>query len=157
MEVIFLDIDGVLNINSPSYHTSYFFPDGTIKYIEEHLTQRLNYLIKTTGASVVISSSWRGDMDDLKSQMEKAGFLYWKDVIGKTPRLKYRGDEIRDYLNNHEIEKYVVLEDEILDVCGERCQTIPEEYVVEVDSKNGLSHYDIEKAKTILYKETYEN
>lgn len=156
MQVIFLDVDGVLNIHSQSYYSLSLRADGSSLWMERHLVHRLNYLIKTTGADVVISSSWRGDMEDLKAQLEKEEFKYWDKVIGATGyKDKYRGDQIQSYLNNHpEITRFVVLEDEPEDVCGAKCSTIAEENVVFVDMENGLSHKDILKAKHILQKET---
>ncbi len=150
--VIFLDCDGVLNINSPSYTTSYFRPDGTINYFDDHLVQRLNWLIERSGADIVISSSWRLDMDDLQTQMEKNGFKHWDKVVGKTPYTNgHRGDEIQAWLNEHpEVKCYVVLEDEPQDVCGEKCSTIHKLDVIEVNSQVGLTHNDVDLAYTKL-------
>lgn len=44
----------------------------------------------------------------------------------------------------------VVFEDKIYDVCGEKCSIIPREFVVEIDSTEGLSHKNIEMAINIL-------
>lgn len=152
MNVIFLDVDGVLNILSPSYNTTYYRPDGSVKWMDDHLVQRLNYLIKKTSAKVVISSSWRGDMEDLKEQLIKNGFIHWDQVIGATSyNHRWRGDQIQEYLDsNPSIKNFVVLEDEIEDVCGEKCSAISREKVVEVDMKNGLSDQDITLAQNIL-------
>ena len=154
MQIIFLDVDGVLNIMSPSYNTAAYRPDGSVVWMDVHLIQRLNYLIEKTGAEVVISSSWRLDMKDLKLQLEANSFKHWDKVQGETPYFGFRGDEIQRYLDEHpEIDGYVVLEDEPTDVCGDMCSTIPEEFVVSVDMKNGLTDQDITKAKDILYKQ----
>jgi len=53
MKVIFLDVDGVLNIMGGSYRT-FMKPYG--HHIEYHLVQRLNYIIEKTGAKIVVSS-----------------------------------------------------------------------------------------------------
>ena len=152
MQVIFLDVDGVLNIMSPSYNTAYYRPDGSVRWMDDHLVQRFNYLVKKTGAEIVISSSWRLDMKDLEKQLKKNGFEHWDKVQGETPYFGDRGDEIQKYLDEHpEVDGYVVLEDEIADVCGDKCNTIDATFVVEVDLKNGLSHQDVEKAQNILY------
>jgi len=146
--VIFLDCDGVINIVSPSYNTSYYRPDGTVNYFDDHLIQRLNWLIERSGADIVISSSWRLDMDDLKVQMEKNGFKYWNKVVGKTPYTNgHRGDEIQTWLDKHpEVKCFVVLEDEIDDVCGEKCSTIDKLNVIEVNMQTGLTHADVDLA-----------
>ena len=159
MRIIFLDCDGVINILSPSYNTAYYRPDGSVVWFESSLIQRLNWLIEKTDANVVISSSWRLDMADLKVQMEVNGFKYWDKVVGETPYFGFRGDEIQEWLDNYQdldpIETYVVLEDEIADVCGDKCMTISEEFVVEVDMKNGLTHQDVLKAKDILNRKEF--
>ena len=158
MRVVFLDCDGVINIMSPSYNTAYYRPDGSVVWFDAHLVLRLNWLIEKTDAHIVVSSSWRLDMADLKVQMEANGFKYWDRVIGETPYFGYRGDEIQEWLDKTEVEveSYVVLEDEIQDVCGEKCMTISEEFVVEVDMRNGLSHQDVIKAKDILNKKEFD-
>lgn len=153
MKVIFLDVDGVLNIMSPSYNTTAYAPDGSVKWMDNHLVQRLDYLIKRTGAKVVISSSWRLDMEDLQLQLEKNGFKSWSEVIGETPYFgsARRGDEIQRYLDEHpDIDCFAVLEDEIDDVCGEKCNTIHKLNVVEVDMRNGLSHQNVDSVYHIL-------
>ncbi len=155
MSLLIIDCDGIINILSESYNTCMIQPDGNTIWFESHLIKRLDWLIDQTKSEVVISSSWRLDMEDLKIQMEKNGFKNWDKVIGCTPYtkdLRYRGDEIQAWLDeNNYTGKYVVLEDEIIDVCGDYCDTIPREFVVEVDMKTGLQHQDLEKAKRILY------
>ena len=152
MNVIFLDVDGVLNIISKSYTTSYYRPDGSVRWMDDHLIQRFNHLVKRTGAKIVISSSWRHDMEDLRIQLEHCGFEYWDEVIGSTPyNDDHRGVQIQDYLDaNPEIKCYVVLEDEPQDVCGQKCSLIPKMNVVQVDTRNGLTHQDVDLAYHIL-------
>jgi len=130
-------------------------PDKEVKWMEFHLIQRLHYLLEKTGAEIVISSSWRSDMEDLELQLKKNGFKYWDRVQGRTGFAnKHRGQQILDYLgDNKEITGYVILEDEPEDICGEKCNVIDEAFVVQVDMQVGLSHTDVIKAKDILYKQ----
>ena len=154
MSVIFLDVDGVINIMSPSYNTTTIQPDGKTIWVESHLIKRLDWLIDQTSSDVVISSSWRLDMDDLSKLMKKSGFKNQNKVIGYTPYrkdIRYRGDEIQAWIDeNNYRENYVVLEDEIDDVNGEKCTTIPKENIIEVDPKIGLTHQNVQEAKNIL-------
>ena len=156
MSIIFADMDGVINILSPSYNTCMIQPDGNTIWFEHHLIKRLDWLIDQTLSEVVISSSWRLDMEDLEKLMKQYGFRNWDKVIGSTPYrngIRWRGDEIQTWLDENNYKgKYVVLEDEVIDVCGDYCDTIPREFVVEVDMKTGLTHADVEKAKGILYE-----
>ena len=149
MKVIFLDVDGVLNIMSNSYRT-FMKPYG--QHIEPHLVQRLNYLMEVTDARVVVSSSWRLHMDDLEGQMVTQGFKYWDRVIGKTRYGQgYRGEQIRDWISDNDYDgKYVVLEDEPSDVCGNKCRAINAMYVVHVDMNEGLTQNDVDRAIGIL-------
>jgi hypothetical protein len=153
VKIIFLDVDGVLNIYSKSYITYAYKKDKSVEYVEPFLLKRLEWILKETSAKIVISSSWRLTMDDLQNVFEAAGFEMWDEVIGRTSisKFRYRGEEIMDWLDHHkDVEKYVVLEDEIDDVCGEKCNNIPKENVVEVDMRNGLTHQDVQNTIEIL-------
>lgn len=124
MKVIFLDLDGVLNIMSVN--------SGTDEYGEIFQTdfvQNLSNIIERTGAKIVLSSSWR--MTGLKKVQDM-----WKDrnlpgeVIDVTPVLNInfqykclvrgemkfhdeigRGDEIAVWLDDKDVESYVIIDD----------------------------------------------
>jgi len=148
-KLIFLDVDGVLNIMSNSYRT-FMKPYG--QHIEPHLVQRLNYLIEKTDSDIVVSSSWRVHMDDLETQMVEQGFKHWHRVIGATNyNGQYRGQQIADWIEFNEYKGvYCVLEDEPSDICGNKCRAIGARYVVHVDMAEGLSENDVSRAIGIL-------
>ena len=149
-KIIFLDVDGVLNIFSPSYRSSDSKHYG-LDAIEPHLVRRLEWLLEQTPNSfVVVSSSW--GLSSLFETLHKRNFKYHNKIIARTPRNKYhlRGEQINQWLMENEWGSYVVFEDEISDVCGEKCSIIPREFVVEIDSTEGLSHKNIERAINIL-------
>lgn len=167
MKVIFLDIDGVLNMYGSSSRT-FMKPYG--QHIEPHLVQRLNYIVEQTKCKIVISSSWRSDMEDLEKQLKEQGFKYWTEVVGKTckptekePNMPYprtnenylynhRGEQINKWLKDTSfaIKNYVVIDDEIYDICGEKCDVVPMSLVVQTDGKEGMLHKDaIEIAKRL--------
>jgi hypothetical protein len=153
MKVIFLDVDGVLNIISDSYKTTAQKDEnGHFIHLEKHLLKRLEYLIKETGAKIVVSSSWRLDIENLREKLKKANFSLISEIYGLTGLGHTRGEEIKAWINKHKPTKYVVLEDEIFDVCGEKCDVIPEENVVEVDHTVGLTDKDVKRAIAILGK-----
>lgn len=152
--LIFLDIDGVMNMYGSSSRT-FMKPYG--QHIEPHLTQRLNYICEIVpNLEIVISSSWRSDMEDLQKQMIEQGFKYWHKVIGKTPQayrehldydkpakilLDSRGEQIRDWIIKNEYDgTYLVIDDEISDIIGE-CK-IPKFRVYQTDSNEGMLHKD---------------
>ncbi len=145
-KIIFLDIDGVLNIMSETYRSHYH---GT-HVIERHLMVRLEQLVKRTGAKIVISSSW--ELRSVHHVLKRMRFKYLKNIIGATPRNKdLRGDQIKDWIvQNDYVGTYVVLEDEIDDVCGDKCKTIPKRLVIEVDIHEGISNKNTLDAIEIL-------
>lgn len=114
MKVIFLDIDGVLNI-IPEEWDEY----GAI--FHKHFESNLRKIIDNTNAKIVISSTWRFSGIKVMKEMWKARKLSG-DIIGVTPYLLNkddkltsikRGYEIQDYLdNNPDIENYVIIDDD---------------------------------------------
>lgn len=116
MKVIFLDIDGVLNVIGQG-HDAY----GAI--FHKHFVDNLARIIKETGAKIIISSSWRHS--GLQKMLDMWEFRNLPgEVIGVTPdlyrhidfkgeRTMVRGDEIQAILDRMpEITNYVILDDD---------------------------------------------
>ena len=112
MKVIFLDIDGVLNLYCESR-------DEYGCCFHSHLVDNLRRLIDKTGAKIVISSTWRfSGLVIMKEMWEKRNLP--GEVVGITPNFMIhygttlcRGKEISAYLEeNPEIESYVILDDD---------------------------------------------
>ena len=123
MKVLMLDIDGVLTTVSTKWKT--FHPD---------CVKALKRVIETTGAKIVLSSSWRHGFIDWRTEehrlvnpneaipVMKELFadcgLPAEALIDKTPFCKseHRGDEISKWLEIHSkelgVEQYVVLDDD---------------------------------------------
>ena len=109
MKVIFLDIDGVLNIDS----------DRTISVEKIKL---LSTIIKQTGAEVVLSSSWRYGWNDPTQNVEgkrvyntKKLLKEYDIVIDKTIGLDLTKDiQISNYLRANNPTSFVVIDDEII-------------------------------------------
>lgn len=112
MKVIFLDIDGVLNVIPQGHdaHGGIFHP---------HLVDNLRHIIDSTDAKIVISSSWRHSglqaMLDMWSDRKLPGEIigitgYRKDLDCFS---KQRGTEVQEYVDKHpEIDTYVILDDD---------------------------------------------
>lgn len=149
MKVVFLDVDGVLNIISNSYYSTGYGNLGNDP-IERHLMVRLEFILeRVPDLRIVISSSWTNQQ--LINKLRKCRFKYIDRIIGRTPRKhKWRGLQIQDWLFTHDVSKYIVLEDEPSDVCGDKFSVIPECNVVHVDMNEGLSDKDTIKAIKIL-------
>jgi hypothetical protein len=94
--VIFLDVDGVLNDS--------MFPHPRILPSAVAL---LKGLLDTTGAKIVISSTWRYRVELKAELLEalKAGGISEEDVIGETPNIapKRRLFEIGNWLENNRV------------------------------------------------------
>ncbi len=139
MKIIFLDIDGVLNV----------IPEGRDEYgslFHDHLVENLKSIIEATNAKIVISSSWRKDgltiMQEMWKKRELPGevidvtpslylqkggsIIFWNDKLSKHPTQRIhgysvpRGSEIEYWLQNeaHQnkeidfVESYVILDDD---------------------------------------------
>lgn len=115
MKVIFLDIDGVLNVIPKKFDKwgAYFGPD-------DHFVKNLNFILVQTGAKIVITSTWR--MSGLQNILDM-----WKgrnlpgEVIGITPNhmmrtgtTLQRGKEIDEWISKFGgvIENYVIIDDD---------------------------------------------
>lgn len=115
MNVVFLDIDGVLNnlgsvvgLGSPS------------KVFDPVSVALVKKLCENGAAWIVVSSSWRtGDALELYAALKRCGAESLLPlVIGETPDLwrvkgNTRGDEIAKWIEDaHTVERYVILDDD---------------------------------------------
>lgn len=125
MKVIFLDIDGVLNnqdyliaLNKDPEKRKVILPEGGrmaySEMIDTRAVELLNVITSTTGAKLVLSSTWRKlhPWDDLVWMFEHRGVT--GELIGKTPSGgRSRGHEIKMWLDKHpEVTHFVVLDDD---------------------------------------------
>ena len=119
MKVILLDIDGVLNEDTTPTRTKNRFV-----FIDKDKLLRLRRIVDTTGAKIVLSSTWRydrnvpglnGDFLELQEAFHKVGLEFYDytpvDALGVR-----RGMEIQAWLGLHpEVTKFVILDDEFFD------------------------------------------
>lgn len=146
--IIFLDIDGVLNTARCSF--------------DRDAVANLCKITDETEADIVISSSWKlYGLDFVKS--------IWKEknlpgqVIGLTPNtqsdqllagaspeeldnLPFKGYEIKEWLaeNGREVKNYIIIDDE------NRFLPDQQSHFVQTDPESGISTDDAEKAIGIL-------
>lgn len=133
IDVIFLDIDGVMN-SAESFARKLkliqarLLDDREQDYPAEPMVSNLNYITEKTGAKIVISSTWRLihhlnlnrpeiNNESLRSIFKKSGIS--AEIVGVTPRLnesKCRGKEIDLYLKNFRnidgIRNFVIIDDD---------------------------------------------
>jgi len=131
MKVIFLDIDGVLNVIGQGH-------DKYGKIFHKHFEDNLKWIIDSTGAKIVISSSWRKNgLEEMKSMwldrnlpgelidttpslyLKKGGSIrFWNNKLLEKPTPKIRGYsiprgcEIEYWLKENKVDNYVILDDD---------------------------------------------
>ena len=151
MKIIFLDIDGVLN-------TKDYRENPEVDYFEQPISELhmclLEYLVKTTGAKIVLSSTWREYWEKGEEQTDRFGDYinklfdkYGLEIYDKTPELRDRSDEIDAWKNLHqgEVESYVILDDFDFDWSEEN-----EKYLVKTSDEAGLDEEAVERTVGIL-------
>jgi len=109
--IVFLDIDGVLNTGMSRSNDVLLNPDNA---------SVLNSLVSKINASVVISSTWRTqlELDCISFAIRCAGAGPYTDIWDITPKkLKSydkgssRGHYIDEWLNEHDYDKYIIIDD----------------------------------------------
>lgn len=167
MNIIFLDIDGVLNtlqisdkpfesnfgqVSRDGYYYQYCMPED-LEVSNKQSVMWLNKLCEETNSKIVITSTWRMGVNGLrctKKALYNSGLHKDIDILGFTPIIhnatfNIRGNEIKMYLNdNPEISNYVILDDDK--------DMLPEQmfHLVKVNSDYGFGFPDYIKAKEIL-------
>lgn len=143
MKVIFLDIDGVLN----SYRTAIAF--GGMPFdvrahrhkFDEVAVRLIGGIAEAAGATIVLSSSWRNDVD-----WARIGPALGLKIEDRTPSLLGpRGKEIAAWLFNHpEVDSYAIVDDD-----GDM---LPEQmpFFVHTNMHNGLTWDDASKLAELL-------
>ena len=153
MDVIFLDIDGVLNSNDTPNRSA-----GGFIGVEDQYLHRLNIISQCTGADIILVSDWKSEWsaDILKCKID-GSYLNnrFKEheikIIGKTNDRSVgndarsgRGYGIKKFLEGHTVEQYVILDDVLFSDYDEELRR----HLVLTD--NGLTDDDVEVAVDIL-------
>lgn len=172
INIIFLDIDGVLNYCPPAPSNSYNckFPNG--EEIEPKIIKKFNKVFdKYPELKIVVSSSWRGNMKKVVWALRIAGFNYIENIIGYTPRAQAihykdgditkpleppftilherRGQQILKWLLDHpgiqsRINKFLIIDDETNDICGKKGFEFLKENTLQTNPDTGLTHENIQ-------------
>ena len=169
MNIIFLDIDGVLN-NKDTFieQEEHFLKTGeSLVEIEPIMISRLAKIVKETDSQIVLSSSWRYGWDPeyekcsshckkLINSLDEYGLR----IFDKTPVIKngLRQDEIRCWLARHaDVDNFVILDDEtsfLMDFVGTRLvktNCIPDGVILQdIADATGLMDEHVKRAIEIL-------
>ena len=107
MKVLFLDIDGVLRTT------------GDMDILETALILNLKRIVEETGVKIVLSSDWRKKNLYFKMAEQQLGF-FGLEIFDVTPILlpgllsaKCRWQEIKEWLKNKEVERFVIVDDDV--------------------------------------------
>lgn len=159
-KILFLDIDGVLNCVYPTPSDDHEWVDlDEWRYgLNPQLVARLRFIIANTNCKIVISSSWRHHTNYAPYQPDRN----WRDVLaemlGRTSDELYagytpidfkggrRGVEINQWLSEHQVNAYCVVDDETIDIVG----YVDDRFIVKTDMKVGMTPDDAKKIVSIL-------
>ena len=162
-KVVFLDIDGVLNIREFQSDMKKDTPKDEFGYAFDPVAvANLAHIIEETGADIVISSSWRfygvpklrkmweirnlpGSVLDITPNTVSDEMLLNAD-LDEMELGVCRGNEIKEWLSKHkgEVSNYVIIDD-FDDLLQEQMG-----HAVITNTLIGISESDAEKAITIL-------
>jgi hypothetical protein len=159
MKIIFLDFDGVLNSSRSAaalggYGSLYRaningLSKDTLK-LDPISVILLRRIVETTGAKIVISSSWRigTKIEDFHDVFDVYDWNTREIIIDKTKVSgKIRGDEVELWLIDHihlGIEKFAIIDDE------SDFKPAQKPFLVQTQSSLGLSHISYNKCLEIL-------
>lgn len=139
MNIIFLDVDGVLNsidnlIKICNKTNNRYF--GFDYPFDEECLKNLKLIVTETNAKIVITSTWRRHEEGkniLLSVLNK--YDLEKDIIGYTPFLnKSRGEEILQFLSTLEFKpNFIILDDD-----SDMGILLP--YLVKTNIRTGLTY-----------------
>lgn len=145
MNIIFLDVDGVLNSHNKLIsvynktrkpHSGYNYP------FDEECLENLRILVQLTNSKLVITSTWRIDDVGITTLLNVLKIYNLdKEVIGYTPILgKKRELEIKEFLSSFNKEiNFIILDDD-----ADFNELLP--YLVKTNIQTGLSRGDVEMA-----------
>lgn len=119
-----------------------------IRQLDKAAIERLNEIIRQTGAKIVVSSTWRMWYRAPGLQLLLSSFGLHGDVIDRTvlSPSRYRAHEIQAWLNETKlkIESFVAIDDDSADMVEVK------DRLVKTQSESGLLDEHIERAVEIL-------
>ena len=156
MNVIFLDVDGVLNYKNCTARC------GKYIGIDDDKVKLLARLVDATDAKIVLVSTWKENWytePNKHKQNYMANYLDEKlrlaglSILDKTPN-KYdeylgRGEGIVVYVHTHDVKRFVILDDYQYDY--DSCDLT--DYWVKTDYNVGLTEENVLQAIKIMEKD----
>lgn len=130
--IVFLDIDGVLNQLQGNY------------YLDSKCVENLSILCRTLKASIVLTSSWRlgysnfGKCSPQIEELKKKFSKYSIKICGRTANLGNRYEEINKYIQDYNINEYIILDDDKNEFMDKMINNL---YII--NGKKGLTSKDV--------------
>lgn len=147
--ILFLDIDGVLN-SEQWYHSMGLPPNPPSAWLDPACVARLDALARETGASLVLSSSWRLILGLEKTAAALASRGLSAPFVGETPDRTHDGaeadrwGEIRAWLGLHsDVTRWAIVDD--LPLVG-----VPDGRLVQTSIAVGLTDTDCARLRAVL-------
>ena len=140
-KVIFLDIDGVLN--TEEYLRK--LKDPNQGYANPDKVSLIHSIISGTGAKIVISSNRRFEMQNVLHNLPTLR----SDIIGTTGLTGNRNSEIEEWVDKHDVDSFVVIDDMLLLFPDNLVQTDPEVGLTESDAKEAIRILNSDIQKTL--------
>lgn len=146
--IIFLDIDGVLNTKQ-SWKIPFSLDKDCIKYF--------CIFVKNCkrNPKIVLTSSWKTGFSSLPEyetpqlqSLRKELAAYNVSLLGRTKDLGNRIAEINDYLQNHEVESYAVIDDDPAEYTDEYLQKVSL-----INAETGFTEKNGKKIKWNTYQD----
>lgn len=158
---IFLDIDGVLwdwQWRIKQIKNGKILRGTNITQFNPESVYALNTLIselnKTYACSLVVSSTWRTFMDITKQTLIKNNVKLPKEVLRtNVPISQNRGVEILNFLNAHQTDNYIIIDDETKDIE----KYFPQEKIIKTNIKNkSLRLSQVKKMLESINEQSFE-
>ncbi len=140
MKIIFLDIDGVMTSGTLQKEAA----DEKTYAFSRSSVEALNAILASNKARIILTSSWRTVFS-----IEQCCQIFDENGIVQMPRgatveiaFESKSTEIRQYLENHQVESYVILDDMKIEHF--------DDHFLRIDPRFGLTMNDVAEANRIL-------
>ena len=143
MKLLFLDIDGVMTSDALNLEKG---SDGKIYPFSSSCVAALNEILRSNKVKIILTSSWRTvfDIEKQCQVFKENGVVQFPS--GETADLGFenRGDEIKAYLQNRNVDSFIILDDMEINGFGE--------HFLKIDPSFGLTAKHAHEANRILAK-----
>ena len=149
--LIFVDIDGVLNIDDKEHKKKYYKNVYYLKeIIEKEKVKLLNQIYQKYNPTFILASHWRkfGSIYNFNKLFEELGFegQFAESTPFEGVEHDDRWKQIKNILKKYDPKKYIIFDDKHISLRKD----FNNPNYIHVDSKTGLTQENIEQAIGIL-------